>query len=172
MNSAKSSYTPCDSVVQRCSPGNLLEDTINKRTQMILADIYTITIAAYEPVDPGHEFTLSELEVVLYHLKDTAPRDDTVCYSIIKNAPLATRNFFLRLINQPFTEWRLPTKWKMTNIIPIPIKDKRIVPSSHYFLSKVMERLVLTKVKWSAQPINQYSLSFRGRVGAVNAIVT
>ena len=44
--------------------------------------------------------------------------------SMIKNAPLATRNRILILINQSFTEGRLPTKWKMVKIIPIPKKDK------------------------------------------------
>ena len=93
------------------SSENLHEDTINKLTQMAPVCIRTITTAAYEPVDTDQEFTLSELynRDVLYRLNDTAPGDDTVCYSIIKNAPLATRKLFLRLINQSFTEGRLPT---------------------------------------------------------------
>ena len=62
--------------------------------------IRTIITADYETVDTDQEYTLSELEDVLYHLNDTAPGDDTVCYSMIKTAPLATRNLFLRLINQ------------------------------------------------------------------------
>ena len=37
-----------------------------------------ITTAAYEPVDTHQEFTLSELEYVLYRLNNTAPGDDTV----------------------------------------------------------------------------------------------
>ena len=77
---------------------------------MVPVCVRTITTAAYEPVDTDQEFTLSELEDVLYRLKDTAPGDDTVCYSMTKNAPLATRNLFLRLINQSFTEGGLPTK--------------------------------------------------------------
>ena len=58
----------------------------------------------------------------------TAPGDDTVCYSMFKNTPLATRHLFLSLINQSFTEGRQPTKWKMAKIIPITKKDKT---SSH-----------------------------------------
>ena len=79
---------------------------------MITAHIRTITTASYEPVDTDQEITLSELEYVLYRLKDTAPGDDTVCYSMIKNTPLVIRHLFLRLINQSFTEGILPTKWK------------------------------------------------------------
>ena len=95
----------CDSFAQRCSPESLHEDTINNLTQMAPARVRTITTEAYKPVDTDQEFTLSELEDVLYRLKDTAPGDDTVC---------------LRFINQSFTEGRLPTKWKMANIIPTP----------------------------------------------------
>ena len=39
-------------------------------------------------MDTDQEFTLSELEDVLHHLKDTAPGDDTVCYSLINQTPL------------------------------------------------------------------------------------
>ena len=35
-----------------------------------------------------------------------------------------------------------------------------------------MERLVLARVKWSAQPINPYSLGFRSGVGTIDAIAT
>ena len=82
----------------------------NIRTYMVPERIRTITIATYEAVDTDQEFTLSELEDVLHRLKDTAPGDDIVCYSMIKNAPLATRHHFLRLINQSFSEGRLPTR--------------------------------------------------------------
>ena len=110
---------------------------------------------------------------MLHRLKDTAPEDDTVFYSVIKNAPLATRHLFLRLINQSFSEGRLPTRWKMAKIIPIPKKDKTHRPTSLLpAFSKVMERLVLARVKWSAQPINPYSLSFRSAVGKINVIAT
>ena len=48
--------------------------------------------------------------------------------------------------------------------------------ASSYFTtsgaSNVIERLVLARVKWSAQPINPYSLGFRSGVGTINAIAT
>ena len=61
----------------------------------------------------------------------------------------------------------------MAKIIPIPQKDKTHRPISLLpALSKVMERLVLARVKWSAQPINPYSLCFRSRVGTIDTIAT
>ena len=135
--------------------------------------VRVITEATYEAVATDQEFTLSELEDVLHRLKDTAPGDDTVCNAMIKNVPLATKHLFLRLINQSFSEGKLPTRWKMAKIIPIPKKDKTHRPISLLpVISKVMERLVLARVKWSAQPINPYSLGFRSGVGTIDAIAT
>ena len=59
---------------------------------MVPERIHTITTATYEAVDNDQEFTLSELEAVLHCLKDTAPGDDTVCYSMIKNIPLPLKH--------------------------------------------------------------------------------
>ena len=132
-----------------------------------------ITTATYEAAYTDQELTLSALEDVLHRLKDTASGDDTVCYSMIKNVPLATNHLFLRLINQSFSEGKLPTRWKMAKIIPIPKKDKTHCPISLLpVISKVMERLVVATVKWSSQPINPYSLGFRSGVGTIDAIAT
>ena len=161
----------CDAFAQRSSSTNLPEHTNNILTNMAPERVRAVTTSSYEAVDTDKEFTLSELEEVLHRLKDTAPGDDTVCYSMIKNVPLATKHLFLRLINQSFSEGRLPTRWKMAKIIPK--KDKIHRPISLLpALSKVMERLVLTRVKWSAQPINPYSLGFRSGVGTIDAITT
>ena len=51
---------------------------------MVSKRVRTITSATYEAVDTNQEFTLSELEDVLHQLKDTAPGDGTVSYSMIK----------------------------------------------------------------------------------------
>ena len=129
---------------------------------MVPARVRTITTSTYEAADTDQ-----------HPLKVTAPRDDTVCYSMIKNIPLANRHLFLRLINQSFAECRLPTRLKMAKIIPIPKKDKTHRPISLLqAFSKVMGRLVLSRVKWSAQPINRYSLGLRNGVGTIDNIAT
>ena len=59
----------------------------------------------------------------------------------------------------------------MDKIIPFPKKDKTYRPISLLTaFSKVMEELVLARVKWAAQSINQYSLCFRSGVGTIDAI--
>ena len=152
---------------------NLPKQTNNVLRGMAPERVRVITEATYEAVATDQEFTLSELEDVLHRLKDTAPGDDTVCNAMIKNVPLATKYLFLRLINQSFPEGKLPTRWKMAKIVPIPKKDKTHRPISLLpVISKVMERLVLARVKWSAQPISPYSLGFRSGVGTIDAIAT
>ena len=110
---------------------------------------------------------------MLHRLKDTAPGDDNGFHSMIKNAPLTIRHFFLRLTYKSFSGGRLPTRLKMAKSIPIPKKGKTHRPISLLpAFSKVVERLVLARVNWSAQPINPYSLGFRSGVGTSEAIVT
>ena len=110
----------CDSFAERSSSVNLPEQTNNVLRGMAPEHVCVITEATYEAVATDQEFTLSELEDVLHRLKDTAPGDDTVCNAMIKNVPLATKYLFLRLINQSFSEGKLPTRWKMAKIVPIP----------------------------------------------------
>ena len=125
---------------------------------MVPERVRTITTSSYEAVDTDQEFTLSELENVLHRLKDTAPGDDTVCYSMIKNAPLDTSHLLTRLIKQSFSEGRLPTRWKMDKIIPITKKDKTHRPISLLpAFSKVMEpdrKMNLLKVLNSLLDVN------------------
>ena len=61
----------------------------------------------------------------------------------------------------------------MTKNIPIPKKynTHRLISLLPAF-SKVMERLVLARVKWSAHPINPYSQGFISEVGRIDAIAT
>ena len=162
----------CDSFAQRSSSAKLPEHTNNMLTNMVPERVRAITTVTYEAVYTDQEFTISVLEDVLHRLMDTAPGDDTVCYSMIKNAPQATKHLFLRLINQSFSEERLLSRWKMAKIIQIPKKDKTHRPISLLPVLSKVKRLVLARVKWSAQPINPYSIGIRSRVGTIYAIAT
>ena len=64
---------------------------------MVPERVRTITTATYEAVDTDQEFTLPDLKDVLHRLKVTAPGDDTVCYLMIKNTPLAPSDPLLLL---------------------------------------------------------------------------
>ena len=113
----------CATFIQRSSLDNLPENTIETLNILIHERINIIKAAMREVTETDREFTRSELENVLTHPRDTAPSIDTMCYSMIKNAPLSARYLILKLINQSFTESRLPSAWKVAKIVPIPKKD-------------------------------------------------
>ena len=99
-------------------------------TQLILADLAPmreahINAAIQEEHQTDRTFNLSELEMVLGGLHDTAPGVDTVSYSMIKNAALGFRHLLLRLINQSFQEGKMPKAWKTASIVPIPKPKKK-----------------------------------------------
>ena len=127
---------------------------------MVPERVRTVTTVTYQAVDTDQKFTISELEDVLDRLRDTTPREDTVCYSVIKNTPLSARHLFLRLISQSFSEGKLPTRWKMAKIIPIPKKDK-----THRPISLLPAFFESHGTIGASQSINPYSLGFRSGSG-------
>ena len=166
--------TICERFTQRCSLQNLPQSTVEQLADDLPRRLLTIRDACTEEKDTNQIFTLSELEAVLVHLKDTTPGEDTICYSMIRNTPLAFRHTFLKLINQSFVEGRLPEQWKIAKVIPIPKKEKGTYRPISLLpvLSKVMERMVLNRIKWSAHPFHNMSMGFRPGVGTMDAIAT
>ena len=149
-------------------------------TQFILADLAPmreahINAAIQEEHQTDRAFNLSELEMVLDGLHDTAPGADTVSYSMIKNAPLGFRHLLLRLINQSFQEGKLPEVWKTARIVPIPKPKKKgafrpisLLPVK----GKLMERMVLNRLRWTAEPLCNQALGFRHGTGTTDAVAT
>ena len=163
----------CDTFIQRSSSVNLPKDTTETLTELFPDRVNIIKTVINKEAETDRNFTLSELDEVISHLKDTAPGIDTVCYSMIKNMPLPTKYLILRLINQSFTEGRLPKAWKVAKIVPIPKKDMTYRPISLLpALSKVMERMVLARINWYAQPLHQNSLGFKRGFGTIDAVAT
>ena len=149
-------------------------------TQLILADLAPmreahIDAAIQEEHQTDRAFNLSELEMVLDGLHDTAPGADTVSYSMIKNALLGFRHLLLRLINQSFQEGKLPEAWKTARIVPIPKPKKKgafrpisLLP----VMGKLMERMVLNRLRWTAEPLCNQALGFRHGTGTTDAVAT
>ena len=89
------------------------------KTDMVPECVSTITMETNKAVDTYQEFTRYVLEKLAHRLRDSTLGGCSVCYSIIKNAPLATIHIFLRLINQSFTEGRLATTRKPNTSIQL-----------------------------------------------------
>ena len=119
------------------------------------------------------EFTLSELEEVLHRLKDIICARRGHCLLLNDQERTTSHKTPFPPTHQPvILRGRLPTRWKIAKIVPIPKKTTHHPISLLTELSKVMERFGLARVKWSAQPINPYSLGFRSGVGTIDAIAT
>ena len=118
-------------------------------------------------------FNLSELEVALQRKKETAPGEDGCTYSMIRHSPVLFKLQFLRLCNMSLENGKLPIKWKIAQLIPIPKKDGTHRPISLItVMSKVCEKMVLNRLRWNALPVNMFSLGFRSKVGTQDAIAT
>ena len=118
-------------------------------------------------------FNISELENALRRKKDTAPGEDGCTYSMIRQSPVEFKLLFLDLCNQSLHHGRLPNKWKVAQLIPIPKKDGTYRPISLItVMSKVCEKMVLNRLHWNAQPVNMFSLGFRSKVGTQDAVAT
>ena len=151
----------CATFIQRS-----FTDTTKTLTEFFPNGINLIKTAINKEAETDREFTLSELDEIISHLKDTAPGIDTVCYSMIKNLSVPSKYLILRLMNQSFTEGKLPEAWKVANIVPIPEKDMTYRPISLLpALSKVMERMILARINWYAQSVHQHSYKKSPRTG-------
>ena len=54
-----------------------------------------------------------------------------------------------------------------------PVKDGNFRPISLItVMSKVCEKMVLNRLRWNAQLVNNFSLGFRNKVGTQDAIAT
>ena len=94
---------------------------------------------------------------------------------MIKNAALGFRHLLLRLINQSFQEGKLPEAWKTARIVPIPKPKKKgafrpisLLP----VMGKLMERMVLNRLRWTAEPLCNQALGFRHGTGTTDAVAT
>ena len=104
------------------------------------------------------DFTMEELvrEIQALKLKKSGGPDG-ITNEMLKHLGPVARAALLRLINSSWREGSVPQEWRRATIVPIPKagKDKRLVGSyrpialtSH--LSKLMERLVLSRLSYAA----------------------
>ena len=85
----------CTTFIQRSSSDNLPTDTTKALTGCFPDRINTIKTAI------NRETETIQLEEIISHLKDTAPDEDIVCYSMIKILPLPTKYLIPNQTYQP-----------------------------------------------------------------------
>ena len=99
--------------------------------------------------------TEDELNQILKHSKDTTPGSDGICYSMIKNLNITTKQQFLNLLNKIFNEGTFPSKWKEAEIIPILKGGKEATDPTGYrpialtsCACKILEKILNRRLLW------------------------
>ena len=94
-----------------------------------------------------------------------------IAYSMLKNAPPVYIHQLSSLYTRSLQEGKLPAVWKLATIIPIPKKNKSYRPISLLsVIGKVMEKIILHRIRWSVIPPNVRATGFKPRSGTRDAI--
>ena len=92
-------------------------------------------------------FTRDELLLGIKNGRSTAPGMDGVTYDIINCLIMMKESPLLDLINLSYKNGRLPIKWKLALIVPVPKGNGEYRPISlTSCLCKLMERLILNRL--------------------------
>ena len=114
---------------------------------------------------------ISELNNVLNNVRYSSPGDDTIVYSMLKNAPRTFLHQLTHLYTRSLQDGSLPSCWKTTTIVPIPKKNNAYRPISLLpVLGKVMEKIILHRIRWSAEPANTRATGFKPGSGTRDAV--
>ena len=103
-----------------------------------------------EDIEDATPITEGELVRALARGKATAPGDDGITYSVLKQLHQVSGKPLLQLYNLCYSLGHVPTAWTRSTIIPIPKPgtDKLRPISLTSCFSKVMERILLTRLMY------------------------
>ena len=159
-----------DTFAARCSSNNLDQNTQDQLDRLRPIRITRINEAREQNAVTDRHITMDELNNVLSH-KDTAPGADHMLYTMIANLPDKGKRYLLKVYNHSLREGIVPAEWKIAKIIPIPKKDHSFRPISLLpCISKVLDKIILNRLLYAADPVKNSALGFRKGVGTMDAI--
>ncbi|XP_022828405.1 uncharacterized protein LOC111357833 [Spodoptera litura] len=136
-----------------------------------------------ESLDPlDRNFSMDELQMVLNHVKDSAPGIDGFPYSFLVKAGAKTKQYYLDLVNFCLAFGYIPPPWKVQVIMPLLKAGKDPGDHSSYrpialssILIKILEHLLKTRLEWSMEgrglfPAAQFG--FRKGLGTADSVGT
>ena len=157
--------------VERSASHQLPEETNRVLQQHKPIRQQQLADAINSPCECDRPITISEISNVLNKASDSSPGEDTVSYSMIKNAPPAYIQQLAKLYTRSLQEGKLPSLWKLATIIPIPKKNKSYRPISLLsVIGKIMEKIILHRIRWSAISPNIRATGFKPGSGTRDAI--
>ena len=116
----------------------------------------------------------SEISAVLKKAKQGAPGEDCISYEIMKHVPQPYLSSLAQLYTKSLMSGTLPDCWKKATIVPIPKKDKgsyrpiSLLPIQ----SKIMEKIMLQRIRWIADPPHTRAMGFKPASGTRDAVAT
>ena len=111
--------------------------------------------------DGDRPINISEINNVLRKTRDSAPGEDTPAFL----------HQLVILFTRSLSEGRLPSCWKLATIVPIPKKNNSFRPISLLpVIGKIMEKIVLNRIRWSINPPNHRATGFKPGSGTRDAI--
>ncbi|KAH9368214.1 hypothetical protein HPB48_009563 [Haemaphysalis longicornis] len=126
--------------------------------------------------DLDRPFTLRELEAALVgNAKRSAPGEDAITYTALRNLPDNAKEFLLQIFNQAWHSGSLPSSWtsSLITMIPKPGKPPSIANLRPISLTscvgKTLERTALTRISEFLEKRDFFPdslIGFRRRVGA------
>ena len=116
-------------------------------------------------LDYNSRFTLKELQESLESLPPKkATGEDEIHNTFLKNLPDIKQNELLGIINRSWRTHEIPAKWTNSLIIPIPKQGKDPTDPQSYrpisllsCASKVMEKMINTRLTWLLESTSGYS---------------
>ena len=106
-------------------------------------------------------FSTKEFHHALMSTSESAPGQDLMTYSMIKNCHTTMHQAILNSFNKIFSEETFPEKWKTAIIIPIPKPNKDSTLPKNYrpialinCLTKLFERMVNLRMMWFLETNN------------------
>ena len=159
----------CTSFAERCSPDNLGVNQQLQLENLLPVRRESIQTALQERADTDRTISMEELERVL-RSTDTAPGEDGITYSMIYELPRSAKVLMLKIFNQSYRDASIPQRWKIAKIYPIPKGDGKFRPISLIScMAKLLDRIVLNRLLYSAIPVRNMALGFRKGVGTQDA---
>ena len=161
------------SPLQHCS--KLLDDFVDRSSSTQFPVDVEATIQQHRPArlqlvdnalglpsESDRPITCSEINAVLKTTKDTSPGEDTLSYSMVEHAPICLKQRLAELYTKLLSSGKLPSRWKTAVIVPVPKKNNIYRPISLLtVLSKIMEKIILQRLRWLAVPPHIMATGFK-----------
>ena len=147
-------------------------DQLTQQHTQDITDTITNAIEQNSPTDI--HITSQEINAVIKEAKNTAPGEDTISYTMMKHAPQSYIAALADLYTASLLSGKLPIVWKKAKTIPIPKKAKNTYrPISLLPIqSKIMEKVMLNRISWTATPPDIRAMGFKKASGTRDAIST